>query len=329
MYKETRPTSQGEVHRTDRDPYVSRLDEGETPKLIPRQDPVVWSRDREGPLGSDQRDAFEKNGYLVVNDAFSPEEIGELRRKMLEVQTKFESSGKKAKITESERYVSEPESGALRSIWGIHQEPEFLADLCREPRLLEIAQQILDDEVYVHQSRINLQPAFVGGGFYWHQDFEQWHCEDGMPRMRAVSCLVFLDRNVPQNGALMVVPGSHKVYIQSVGKTPSRNWEKSLSDPLVGAGVPDLDLVREVIDEHGIEYCTGEPGSVLFFDCNILHGSHNNISPWNRMNAYYVYNSVRNAVVDPFYAPTPRPEHIATRRPEPLRPRRELQEVHG
>lgn len=55
-------------------------------------------------------------------------------------------------------------------------------------------------------------------------------------------------------------------------------------------------------------------GSVVFFDCNTMHGSAGNISPWARSNVFMVYNSVENVLGEPKYGLKPRPEHIATRR---------------
>jgi ectoine hydroxylase len=58
---------------------------------------------------------------------------------------------------------------------------------------------------------------------------------------------------------------------------------------------------------------TGEPGSAVLFDCNAMHGSSNNITPYPRTNLFVVYNSVENALMEPFAAPAPRPEFIASR----------------
>ena len=80
-------------------------------------------------------------------------------------------------------------------------------------------------------------------------DFETWHAEDGMPRPRSLSAVVFLDQNVSwlnpvgawkfvellpskceaeYNGALMVIPGSHKSFLRCPGRQKGANWEKSL-----------------------------------------------------------------------------------------------------
>src|SRR3546814_6672767 len=87
---------------------------------------------------------------------------------------------------------------------------------------------LLDSDVYVHQSRINLKPGFRGKEFYWHSDFETWHTEDGMPSMRAVSCSVLLTPNHSWNGPLLTIAGSHKWFVSCVGETPANHHEVSL-----------------------------------------------------------------------------------------------------
>jgi ectoine hydroxylase len=57
----------------------------------------------------------------------------------------------------------------------------------------------------------------------------------------------------------------------------------------------------------------GPAGSVVFFDCNTMHGSNSNISPYPRANLFMVYNSVENRLGDPRGGLRPRPEFIAAR----------------
>ena len=97
----------------------------------------------------------------------------------------------------------------------------MLARLTRDPRLVNVARQILGSEVYVHQSRANMKPGFKGKEFYWHSDFETWHVEDGMPAMRALSCSVLLTDNNANNGPLMLVPGSHRQFISASARRPT------------------------------------------------------------------------------------------------------------
>src|SRR5690606_15131011 len=188
-----------------------------------------------------------------------------------------------------------------------------------DERLAGVASFLLNDEVYVHQSRLNYKPGFKGKEFYWHSDFETWHTEDGMPRMRALSMSVRLAENTPNNGPLMVIPGSHKTHVTCVGETPDDHYRQSLKKQEYG--VPDEMSLADLAHEHGIVAPTGKPGTVIVFDCNTMHGSNGNITPFPRSNAFLVYNAVSNALAAPFGVEKPRPEFIAARgAPQAIRP---------
>jgi ectoine hydroxylase len=58
---------------------------------------------------------------------------------------------------------------------------------------------------------------------------------------------------------------------------------------------------------------TGPAGSATMFDCNCMHGSAGNITPFPRCNVFIVFNSVDNTCDEPFAAPSRRPDFIAAR----------------
>ena len=58
----------------------------------------------------------------------------------------------------------------------------------------------------------------------------------------------------------------------------------------------------------------------MFFDCNAMHGSNGNITPYPRSNVFAVFNSVENTLEDPFGPDQPRPDYIASRDFTPLSP---------
>jgi len=220
--------------------------------------------------------------------------------------------GKDPAILGGEESITEPGSDALRSVFRVHELSLLLNKLARDPRLIHVARQILGSEVYIHQSRANMKPGFKGKEFYWHSDFETWHVEDGMPAMRALSCSLLLTENNACNGPLMVVPGSHRHFISCQGKTPENHYRSSLKKQEYG--VPDPVSLQLLAEQGGVRAMTGGAGSVVFFDCNTMHGSNGNISPWPRANVFMVYNSVENRLNPPKYGLAPRPEHIAARR---------------
>ncbi|UXC91465.1 ectoine hydroxylase [Sphingobium sp. RSMS] len=293
------------------DIYPSR--HAKVAEFLPRLDPVVhsdWNED--APISMSQAEQFDRDGYLVLENLFSDEEVTFLQREAGKLLSDPHA-------LEEETVISEPESREIRSIFRIHAQSPVIARLAADQRLADVARFLLDDEVYIHQSRLNYKPGFQGKEFYWHSDFETWHVEDGMPRMRALSMSVLLAENTPHNGPLMLVPGSHHSFLTCVGETPEDHYRTSLKRQEYG--VPDEDSLAELAHQHGIVAPTGKPGSVVIFDCNIMHGSNGNITPFPRANAFLVYNAVSNRLVTPFGVDKPRPEFIAARgEPQPIVP---------
>ena len=132
-----------------------------------------------------------------------------------------------------------------------------------------------------------------------------------MPTPRAVSCSLALTDNFPYNGGLMIMPGSHRDFLGCEGATPKDNYKKSLQ--MQDAGLPSDEALSKFADAHGIQLFTGKPGSATWFDCNAMHGSGDNITPYPRSNVFIVFNSVENKAVEPFAAPVRRPEFIGAR----------------
>jgi ectoine hydroxylase len=293
------------------DVYPSRVETG--PQLLDRADPVVYGdASVPGPLSDEQLAAYAEQGFLVLPSLFSREEAAVLDAALLEWTASPDVQG-------LEETIVEPGGRAVRSVFRVHALHDAFGRLARDARLAGAARQILGSLVYLHQSRVNLKPGFSGKDFYWHSDFETWHVEDGMPRMRALSVSLALTENYAFNGPLMVMPRSHMLYVSCVGATPAGHYKDSLRKQEYG--VPDHDSLRRLAARGGIEAPVGPPGTAVFFDCNTMHGSNSNITPYPRRNVFFVYNSVENQLLDPFCGLAPRPEHIATRRAvEPLEP---------
>jgi ectoine hydroxylase len=295
----------GEVAAKPReDAYPSR--QSMEAQVLPRLDDVVhgsWTPD--APLSEEDARAFQQDGFLVMRDIFDAGEVETL----CSAATRLRGTGRSA--LEPETLISEPGSGHVRSVFRIHEQEPTFARLAADARLAEVARFLLNDEIYIHQSRMNYKPGFRGKEFYWHSDFETWHVEDGMPRMRALSMSVLLTENTPHNGPLMLIPGSHRHYVTCVGETPENHYRSSLKQQEYG--VPDDESLDWLAAGGGIAAPIGPAGTVIIFDCNTMHGSASNITPLPRSNAFIVYNALCNRLEAPFGPATPRPEFIATR----------------
>lgn len=290
------------------DNYPTRI--ADRDELVDRVHPTVWGTAGDGPMDADALQAHAGRGFTIVNNMLSAQEVAiyqqELRRMMADPT-----------LDGDERVITEKSSGEVRSIFDVHRLSPAIARLARDERILDRARQILGSDVYIHQSRVNFMPGFKGNGFYWHSDFETWHAEDGMAIPRSVSCSIALTDNHPFNGGLMLMPGSHNTYVSCSGRTPDGYYKQSLKEQTIG--VPSHASIERLASMHGIEQFTGTAGSALWFDCNVMHGSGNNITPFARSNIFLVFNSVDNALQEPFAAAARRPEFIASRDFTPLR----------
>lgn len=292
------------------DAYPTRTAEPES--WMERRDPVLWQNwTEDAPISRQDASFFERNGYIVLRDLFSQDEVQALIDSATGLRETLGGS-------DAEHVVTEPGTDAVRTVFRLEEQNDLMDRLSRDARLAGIARFILGDEVYIHQSRLNYKPGFTGKEFYWHSDFETWHAEDGMPRMRAVSASLLLTDNRAHNGALMLMPGSHKTFICCQGETPEDNHKSSLAKQEIGT--PSQRSLTDMAAMHGIDDAEGPAGTLILFDCNTLHGSNGNITPDPRSNAFFVYNAVSNACADPFAAPAPRPDFLGRRaEPAPLK----------
>ncbi|WP_338675780.1 ectoine hydroxylase [Streptomyces sp. SCSIO 30461] len=284
---------------------------GTTEAAVPRQDPVVWSAPgAPGPIAPSALQSYERDGFLAIEELITPAEVATYRAELNRLVSD-------PAVRADERSIIEPKSQDVRTVFEVHRISELFAGLVRDERVVGRARQILGSDVYVHQSRINVKPGFGASGFYWHSDFETWHAEDGLPRMRTVSVSIALTENFDTNGGLMIMPGSHRTFLGCAGETPKDNYKKSLQ--MQDAGTPSDEMLTAFADRHGIRLFTGKAGSATWFDCNAMHGSGDNITPYPRSNVFIVFNSVENTAEEPFAAPVPRPSFIGARDFTPVR----------
>ncbi|MGH3876274.1 MAG: ectoine hydroxylase [Actinophytocola sp.] len=285
------------------DPYPTRM--SGDPELLDRIEPTVWTTGpAPGPIDPARLAAHDSRGYSIHHDLLSLREVEAFRDELDRLSADPTAEGV---VTEA---------GEVRTIFGVHRGSALIAELVRDPRVLDRARQILGSEVYVHQSRATYLPAFEGRGHYWHSDFETWHAEDGMPVPRAVSMSIALTDHHPFNGGLMMMPGSHRMFVPCAGGTPPEHYRTAITDHEIG--VPSTEHLTSLASAYGIEQFTAPAGSALMFDANLMHGSGNNITPFPQRHIFLVFNSVENALGTPFGGAPPRPIHMADREFTPL-----------
>ncbi len=144
------------------------------------------------PLTAQQLRQFAEEGYLFLPGCFSEEEVAILR-------------GEAEQIYATNRQeVWREKTGAPRTAFAAHTYDEAFRLLGNHPRLIHPVEQLLGEQLYMHQYKINAKAAFEGDVWQWHQDYGTWARDDGMPEPRAMNIAVFMDEVMPINGPLML-----------------------------------------------------------------------------------------------------------------------------
>ena len=223
-----------------------------------------------------QRQDFDRDGYLFLPACFTEAEAAVLRQEA------------QAIYAEDRKEVWREKTGAPRTAFAAHTYNEAFRRLGAHPRLIEPVRQLLGEDVYMHQYKINAKAAFEGDVWQWHQDYGTWARDDGMPEPRAMNIAVFMDEVLPINGALMFIPQSHKQGMLAAGHDL-----ETTSYPL---WTLDQKTVTELAEQGGIVAPTGPAGSVIMFHGNLVHASPPNITPYPRKIVYLTLNAVSNHI---------------------------------
>ncbi|MFM1851085.1 MAG: 1-deoxypentalenic acid 11-beta-hydroxylase [Verrucomicrobiota bacterium] len=220
-------------------------------------------------LTAEQITAYDRDGYVLVPDLFSAEEIAILLSHVNDPRVgghtwaAKDAAGKESKL----------------SLWMDTGDDVFGA-VSASPRVVTAVQMLLREEVYHWHSKVMLKEPRVGGAWEWHQDYGYWY-GDGCLYPRMLSCMIALDPATRGNGCLKVIPGSHLLGRFDHGRVGGQN----------GA---DQERVQAAIARLGEVYCEAPAGSALFFHGNTFHSSEANLSDHPRRAYICCYNALSN-----------------------------------
>ncbi|MDA1074229.1 MAG: phytanoyl-CoA dioxygenase family protein [Proteobacteria bacterium] len=137
----------------------------------------------------------------------------------------------------------------------------WFVGVAREPALLDMVGQLIGEDIALWNSSFFAKPAKTGKRTPWHQDGEYW------PIRPLATCSVWIavDASTPANGALRVLPGSHR----------SGALEEHRHNADAGLSLP-LEMVQ--VDEDRAVDLVLEPGQISMHDVFLAHASEPNHS---------------------------------------------------
>ncbi len=225
-------------------------------------------------LTDEQKERFEREGYLVLPGVFDDAEVAKMRREAdLILETCINSSLALGRSSGRLDWL-QGENGAptVRKIQPINDLSAYFEDVSNDPRLLDPMRDIMGDEPVLMEEKLNykqplhaplpsasgVQPAPRGSDrFPVHNDWA-YYAAQNYPR-DIISSALSLDECTPQNGPLRVWPGSHREHLE----------HEAIADF-------GLQVKRGLIDFEGGQDVLAPPGSVMFFHALLIHDSRPN-----------------------------------------------------
>ena len=140
--------------------------------------------------------------------------------------------------------------------------------------LLDIVACLLGPAIRFDHGKLNFKPAGGGAAVEWHQDWAFYpHTNDDL-----LAVGIMLEDCTPENGPLLVVPGSHK------GPVHDHHHE--------GVFVGAIDPATLGADGDRAVALTGKAGACSFHHVRTLHGSAENLGPGPRPLLLFSYAAV-------------------------------------
>ena len=217
-------------------------------------------------LTAEQLEAYHQDGYAVVEDLVSPEQVEALRARLHSYTHQGRVLGSisvqlEPRVQRGELKVDHPGDG-IRKLTGLVEGDERFGELALNENIVSITEQLLGPDIKMFRNALLMKSPEVGSAKGWHQDSPYWPIEP----MELCSCWFTLDDATAENGCLVVLPG----------------WQKK--GPLPHVSVTD----DYVIDEQYCESSAGvhapvKAGGGVFFHSLMPHYTAPNRSQnWRR-----------------------------------------------
>ena len=219
---------------------------------------------------------FHRNGYLVINDAFSAAEVEDALAGMIHLMDgkcpDFRAIQFEPKLVkQKDALEGQARRDAIRKIFRfVDYEPRLNA-MAAHAGLHSVLEKMMGDTAELFQDMALVKPPRHGSEKPWHQDLAYFNLPEGTT---VVGVWIALDEATPENGCLHVIPGSNIEGPMIHFKR--RDWQICDTDVPVGR-----DTMVPL-----------KPGGCLFWHGLTHHGSPVNQSEQRRRALQFHYKPV-------------------------------------
>lgn len=216
---------------------------------------------------------YQEQGYLVLENMLSSEQLSALRREVDDLvnQSATVEANNDVYDLEDTHTAQQPR---VRRIKTPHRWLPTVETLVRDAKIVSVLTRLIGPGVRFQTSKLNMKSAGYGAAVEWHQDWAFYpHTNDDL-----LAVGILLDDATQENGAMLVIPGSHTGPI----------YDHHHAGYFCGAVDPQtcpLDLSQAVA-------VTAPAGSMSFHHVRLMHGSALNRSSRERRLLLFQYTAV-------------------------------------
>lgn len=165
----------------------------------------------------EQTDQFREQGYCLVNDLFSEDEVEGVRHEITRIMAPYPDVPDtlvqmEPAVLRGEITPLTPELG-VRKLFRMTEHSGFFRKLAFHPGMVGIATALYGPDISLFQSMLLMKPPHFGGQKVWHQDNAYFRL---VPN-DIVGFWVACDDTDVDNGCMHVLPGSHRRGIADHG----------------------------------------------------------------------------------------------------------------
>jgi len=165
-------------------------------------------------ISQQQVEFFNRNGYVIVENILSPEEVDYYRNVYEDfLENKIDASRFRSDLggfVEGDKPLASKER-ITQIMLPSRLMPELLERSLHKKTMM-VARQLLGDDMALDFDMLIDKAPYSNTPTPWHQDCAYWI---SMPDIRAASCWVALDDAVKENGCMWYVPGSHLLPVRA------------------------------------------------------------------------------------------------------------------
>lgn len=214
-------------------------------------------------LTPEQRLFYEENGFLLIRNLVSMQDIDRFRREFericrQEIKVPNLVVMRDVAIAKSE-FV--PDQRAVSKLQDFQEDPELFR-YCSLPEILKYVECFIGPNIMAMHTMLINKPPDAGKKTSRHPMHQDLHYFPFRPVDRIVCAWTAMETVNRQNGCLVVLPGSHKGTLQ---EHDYPEWEGGVNKMYHG--------VRDYDPEHPRVHLEMEKGDTVFFHPLLIHGS--------------------------------------------------------